>query len=115
MACAGCGGEGGGGPAGSPTTRTPIKHLIIVIPENRSFDSVFATYTPAAGETIWNLLSMGIVRADGPPGTRVRRHKAAHTVRCRIPDYDWRSVYRPAWCSRVSFRIQDWMRLRKNC
>ena len=68
MACAGCGGEGGGGPAGSPTTRTPIKHLIIVIPENRSFDSIFATYTPAAGETIWNLLSMGIVRADGAPG-----------------------------------------------
>jgi phospholipase C len=27
--------------------RTPIKHLIVVIGENRSFDNVFATYVPA--------------------------------------------------------------------
>jgi phospholipase C len=28
------------------STRTPIKHLIVVIGENRSFDNVFATYVP---------------------------------------------------------------------
>jgi phospholipase C len=49
-------------------TRTPIKHLIIILGENRSFDHVFATYRPKAGETIANLLSKGIVKADGTPG-----------------------------------------------
>ena len=27
-------------------TRTPIKHVIIIIGENRTFDHIFATYTP---------------------------------------------------------------------
>ena len=30
----------------TPRTLTPIKHLIVVIGENRSFDNVFATYVP---------------------------------------------------------------------
>ena len=46
----------------------PIKHVIIIIGENRTFDNVFATYQPKAGETVWNLLSEGIVNADGAPG-----------------------------------------------
>ena len=50
------------------TTRTPIKHVIVIIGENRSFDHVFATYVPPAGEGIWNLLSEGIVNRDGSPG-----------------------------------------------
>jgi phospholipase C len=49
-------------------TRTPIKHVIVIIGENRSFDHVFATYQPAAGQTVWNLLSEGIVNSDGTPG-----------------------------------------------
>jgi phospholipase C len=49
-------------------TTTPIKHLIVIIGENRSFDHVFATYQPKTGNTIWNLLSEGIVNADGTPG-----------------------------------------------
>jgi phospholipase C len=49
-------------------TRTPIKHLIVIIGENRSFDHVFATYQPKDGETVWNLLSEGIIKADGTPG-----------------------------------------------
>jgi hypothetical protein len=68
VACAGCGGGSSGGGGGRPSTRTPIKHLIVVIPENRSFDNVFATYAPPAGQTIRNLLSLGIVNADGTPG-----------------------------------------------
>ena len=54
------------GGLGKPTT--PIKHIIIIIGENRTFDHVFATYTPKAGQTIHNLLSEGIVNADGTPG-----------------------------------------------
>jgi phospholipase C len=49
-------------------TRTPIKHVIVIIGENRSFDHVFATYVPKGRQTIWNLLSEGIVKADGTPG-----------------------------------------------
>ncbi|MDE3176973.1 MAG: phosphoesterase [Pseudomonadota bacterium] len=49
--------------------RTPIKHVIIIIGENRSFDHVYATYKPRnANETVSNLLSKGIVKADGTPG-----------------------------------------------
>ncbi len=49
-------------------TETPIKHVIVIIGENRSFDHVFATYVPKDGERVWNLLSEGIVTADGKPG-----------------------------------------------
>ena len=49
-------------------TTSPIKHVIVIIGENRSFDHVFATYVPKKGQTVWNLLSEGIVKADGTPG-----------------------------------------------
>jgi len=45
-------------------TRTPIKHVIVIIGENRSFDHVFATYQPKNGQTVNNLLSQGIVALD---------------------------------------------------
>jgi phospholipase C len=50
-------------------TETPIKHVIVIIGENSSFDHAFATYVPRHREDgIWNLLSRGIVTADGTPG-----------------------------------------------
>jgi phospholipase C len=49
-------------------TATPIKHVIIVVGENRSFDHIFATYKPKVGESVANLLSKGIVKEDGTPG-----------------------------------------------
>jgi phospholipase C len=52
----------------SADTRTPIKHVIVIIGENRSFDHVFATYEPKDGESVWNLLSEGIINKDGSPG-----------------------------------------------
>ena len=42
--------------------------MIVIIGENRSFDHVFATYVPKHGETVHNLLSEGIINADGTPG-----------------------------------------------
>ncbi len=54
--------------AGVPQTATPIRHVIVLIGENRSFDHTFATYVPKHGESVSNLLSKGIVRADGSPG-----------------------------------------------
>src|SRR6516225_4483529 len=58
----------GNAAADSPQTATPIKHLIVVIGENRSFDHIYATYVPKSGHSILNLLSEGIVRPDGSPG-----------------------------------------------
>ncbi|HEX5273368.1 MAG TPA: alkaline phosphatase family protein, partial [Gemmataceae bacterium] len=51
-----------------PQPISPIKHVIVLIGENRSFDHAFGTYTPRSGQTISNLLSKGIVNADGTPG-----------------------------------------------
>lgn len=49
-------------------TTTPIKHVIVVVGENVSFDALYGVYKPAAGQTIRNLLSQNIVKADGTPG-----------------------------------------------
>jgi phospholipase C len=52
-------------PDASKNTTSPIKHVIVIIGENRSFDHVFATYAPKNGETVDNLLSKGIIKLDG--------------------------------------------------
>ena len=55
-------------------TASPIKHVIIIVGENRSFDHVFATYQPKnRHESVSNLLSEGIVNADGTPGPNFAR------------------------------------------
>lgn len=58
-------------PAVTPAAVTPIQHVIIIIGENRGFDHLFATYTPAgSGQTINNLLSEGVITATGTAGTK---------------------------------------------
>jgi phospholipase C len=55
-------------------TATPIKHVIIIVGENRSFDHLFATYAPKRRDQfVLNLLSEGIVNADGTPGPNFAR------------------------------------------
>jgi phospholipase C len=55
-------------------TATPIKHVIIIVGENRSFDHLFATYVPARrDERVRNLLSERIINADGTPGPKFAR------------------------------------------
>src|ERR1700686_4089174 len=54
----------------TPKTASPIKHVIIIVGENRSFDHIFATYKPKAGESVDNLLSKHIVNEDGTPGSK---------------------------------------------
>src|SRR5579872_4464387 len=50
-------------------TASPIKHIIIIVGENRSFDHLYATYVPKhKRERVLNLLSEGIINADGTPG-----------------------------------------------
>jgi len=66
-------------PVDAIRTATPIKHVVIIVGENRSFDHLFATYVPRhAEEGIRNLLSEGIVNADGTPGPHFAR---AHQYR----------------------------------
>jgi phospholipase C len=58
---------------GDSNTATPIKHVIIIVGENRSFDHLFATYVPKSGNSVLNLLSEGIINADGTPGPNYSR------------------------------------------
>jgi phospholipase C len=55
-------------PSSAPPTTTPIKHVIVIIGENHSFDNVFATYQAPKGQHVMNLLSEGIVTKSGALG-----------------------------------------------
>jgi phospholipase C len=60
---------GGGSSTETVKTASPIKHVIILIGENRGLDHTFGVYTPKGkGQTISNLLSKGIVTETGAPG-----------------------------------------------
>jgi len=72
-------------PSRDDDTATPIKHVIVIIGENRSFDHVFATYVPKKGEKVWNLLSQGIVKADGTPGPNFSKAEQA-AAKDQAPD-----------------------------
>ncbi|MCX7069270.1 MAG: alkaline phosphatase family protein [Methylococcales bacterium] len=56
------------GAALAVTPSTPIQHVIVVIGENVSFDTLYGAYKPTNGQKINNLLSQGIINADGTPG-----------------------------------------------
>ena len=67
-------------PGSLGNAQSPIKHVIVIIGENRSFDHVFATYQPTAikgrPQEVLNLLSEGIVSLQGTnavPGPNWRR------------------------------------------
>src|SRR3984885_664285 len=50
-------------------TESPIKHVIILIGENRGTDHTFGVYKPKGKhQTISNILFKGIVNEDGTPG-----------------------------------------------
>jgi phospholipase C len=70
---------------GDDDTTTPIKHVIVIIGENRSFDHVFATYVPQPGQSVWNLLSEGIINADGTPGPNFR-YAEQHAAKDAAPE-----------------------------
>jgi phospholipase C len=58
--------DGGGNMAdgGDGKTATPIKHVIVLIGENHSFDNI-GMYRPREGQSVWNLASRGIVNSSG--------------------------------------------------
>jgi phospholipase C len=74
-------------PAVAQAPATPIEHLIVVVGENLSFDNLFATYRPEEGGSVANLLSKGIVNADGSPGANfalAAQHIAAPKQRYEV-------------------------------
>ncbi|MDE2093011.1 MAG: phosphoesterase, partial [Burkholderiales bacterium] len=77
----------GAAPAPAAPTTTPIQHVIVVIGENHTFDNLFGAYQPRKGQTIHNLLSQGIVNADGSPGpnfARAVQQQAGNTSAYRV-------------------------------
>src|ERR1022692_2533046 len=68
----------------SKQTETPIKHLIVVVGENHSFDNVFATYVPPdPSQHVWNLLSRGIINQvglQGPNAALARQNQATDST-----------------------------------
>lgn len=52
-------------------TATPIKHVIVIIGENHTFDNVFGVFQPLHGQKVNNLLSEGIVTCRGESGPNV--------------------------------------------
>ena len=61
-------------------TATPVKHLIVLIGENRTFDHIFATYVPKSHDSVKNLLSEGIINADGTPGKHFKKAQQFQAV-----------------------------------
>ncbi|MBI2677298.1 MAG: alkaline phosphatase family protein [Candidatus Koribacter versatilis] len=59
------GGNGGGGTLGA--TVSPVKRVIVVVMQNRSFDHLFGKYTPTAGQTINGIRAgvPGFTQSDG--------------------------------------------------
>src|ERR1700732_3926080 len=51
-------------------TEPQMKHVMVVIGENRIFNHVFGTYVPNPSQSILNLLSEGVVQANGSPGPK---------------------------------------------
>jgi|HubBroStandDraft_2_1064218.scaffolds.fasta_scaffold06977_1 phospholipase C len=68
-------------------TRTPIKHVIVLIGENRSFDHLFATYVPKGHDSVSNLLSKGIINADGTPGPHFSKAQQFQAIAPFKADY----------------------------
>jgi phospholipase C len=80
MSLVGCGAAGagdhdalGGAHDNDRQTTSPIRHVIVIMGENRTFDHLFATYQPRPGEHVDNLLSKRIINIDGSPGPNYGR------------------------------------------
>ncbi len=85
--------QGGGSPSASPSSSTlpgstPIKHVVFIVKENRTFNNFFATYPGAAGATEGGTIhctSDGCT--DGPVvkltrADDVQAHDLTHCFRC---------------------------------
>ncbi|HKR31422.1 MAG TPA: alkaline phosphatase family protein [Terriglobales bacterium] len=99
--------QGGGGSAtasttvtvGTPiTTASPIKHVVVVLLQNNSFDHLFGTYPAANGNTVEGLSPTvpGYTQTDAA-GTSVTPHLLADDAPPNLPEGDvaYRQVLTP--------------------
>jgi phospholipase C len=82
------GGSGASGAPGDAFTTSPIKHVIVIIGENRTFDHLFATYKSPSGDYVDNLLSKKIIKADGSPGPNFARSHQFTAVDAQPSPYE---------------------------
>jgi phospholipase C len=59
-------------------TATPIKHVIVVIGENRSFDHTYGTYVPKSGDLDLESVVGGHRKSDRLTRAEFRRGEAVH-------------------------------------
>jgi phospholipase C len=69
-------------------TTTPIKHVVVIVGENRTFDHVFATYKPKHNQKISNLLSKKIIDENGNPGPNFGSVEQRSAVDSQPSGYD---------------------------
>src|SRR5262245_58844312 len=62
--------------AGEPTTKSPIKHVVFIVKENRTFNNYFATYPGAVGSTTGPTLKCNGNTHTCRPGPTVQLKKA---------------------------------------
>jgi len=55
--------------------KNPLRHVIVIVGENHSFDNLFGAYLPdpKSGQSVTNLLSQGTINSDGTPVPRFRK------------------------------------------
>jgi hypothetical protein len=97
-------------------TATPIKHVIIIVGENRSFDHLYATYVPKSkSEKVLNLLSEGIINADGTPGPNFAKAHQFQIVAAPNGGHSsaaliWQTSYSTPRCRRPMWPALPWFR-----
>ena len=97
------------------STATPIKHVIVVIGENRTFDHIYGTYVPKSHDSIFNLLSEGIVTRPAHPGRiSPQRSSSRHRDRRAISSVPTIAARRPTqhfpplrWGARQMWRARQ--------
>ncbi|MBV9465214.1 MAG: alkaline phosphatase family protein [Solirubrobacterales bacterium] len=105
--------------SGLGRTVTPIKHVIVIIGENHTFDNVFATYQPGSGQRVKNLRSEGIVTSSGSPGPdawKALQRQASDTTTYQLDPQDVsayqqlpqpNTTYVPQACNGQSQNVPD--------
>ena len=68
----GAGSASAGPRAHTASAQTPIKHVIVIVGENHTFDNVYATYRPRHGQTVEDLRRRGSSRRTASPGRTCR-------------------------------------------
>ena len=82
----GAGGAGGASSGGGGSASTPIKHVVVIVKENHTFDNYFGSFPGAEGTTTCQLDGRHDVRLPAAPPTTSRDLCHAHD--CALADWN---------------------------